>query len=109
DYYVKFNDEYKKQVEELVAKGSNKDDAEKEAPIMKARQQMLLDWEAGKPEVMELWRKMNSWVYAGFDATYQRIGSDFDITYYESNTYLLGKDIVQQGLAKKVFYQKEDG
>jgi arginyl-tRNA synthetase len=70
---------------------------------------MLLDWEAGKPDVMELWKKMNSWVYAGFDVTYKRIGSDFDITYYESNTYLLGKEIVQQGLAKKVFYQKEDG
>jgi arginyl-tRNA synthetase len=109
DYYVKFNDEYKKQVEELIAKGSTKDDAEKEAPIMKATQQMLLDWEAGKPEVMDLWRTMNSWVYAGFDITYKRIGSDFDKTYYESNTYLLGKDIVQQGLQKNVFYQKEDG
>jgi arginyl-tRNA synthetase len=109
DYYVKFNDEYKKQVEALIAKGISKDDAEKEAPIMKATQQMLLDWEAGKPDVMELWKKMNSWVYAGFDTTYKRIGSDFDITYYESNTYLLGKEIVQQGLAKKVFYQKEDG
>jgi arginyl-tRNA synthetase len=109
DYYVKFNDEYKKQVEALIANGTSKDDAEKEAPIMKATQQMLLDWEAGKPDVMELWKTMNSWVYAGFDITYKRIGSDFDITYYESNTYLLGKDIVQQGLAKKVFYQKEDG
>ena len=109
DYYVQFNDEYKKQVEELIAKGISKDDAEKEAPIMKATQQMLLDWEAGKPDVMELWKKMNSWVYAGFDITYKRIGSDFDVTYYESNTYLLGKEIVQQGLAKKVFYQKEDG
>jgi arginyl-tRNA synthetase len=109
DYYVKFNDEYKKQVEALIAKGTSKEDAEKDAPIMKATQQMLLDWEAGKPDVMELWKKMNGWVYEGFDITYKRIGSDFDKTYYESNTYLLGKDIVQQGLAKNVFYKKEDG
>ncbi|UAY51195.1 arginine--tRNA ligase [Ferruginibacter albus] len=109
EYYVKFNDEYKRQVDELAATGMSKDEAEKEAPIMKATQQMLLDWEAGKPDVMELWRTMNSWVYEGFDITYKRIGSDFDKTYYESNTYLLGKDIVQQGLSKRVFYQKEDG
>jgi arginyl-tRNA synthetase len=109
DYYVKFNDEYKRQVEELKAKGIAEEAAEKEAPIMKATQQMLLDWEAGKPEVMELWRTMNSWVYAGFDATYKRIGSDFDKTYYESNTYLLGKDLVETGLAKGVFFQKPDG
>jgi arginyl-tRNA synthetase len=75
---------------------------------MKATQQMLLDWEDGKPEVMELWKTMNSWVYAGFDVTYNSIGADFDKTYYESNTYLLGKDIVQQGMDKKVFYQKDD-
>jgi len=109
DYYVKFNDEYKKQVDALVAAGKTKEEAEKEAPIMKATQQMLLDWEAGKPEVMELWKKMNSWVYAGFDETYKKIGSDFDKIYYESNTYLLGKDLVEQGLEKKVFYQREDG
>lgn len=109
DYYVKFNDAYKKEVEGLVASGKTKEEAEKEAPVMKATQQMLLDWEEGKPEVMELWEKMNSWVYAGFDVTYKRIGSDFDKTYYESNTYLLGKDIVKQGLDKNVFYQKEDG
>lgn len=109
DYYVKFNDAYKKEVEGLVASGKTKEEAEKEAPVMKATQQMLLDWEEGKPEVMELWKKMNSWVYAGFDVTYKRIGSDFDKTYYESNTYLLGKDIVKQGLDKNVFYQKEDG
>ncbi|MCA6451038.1 MAG: arginine--tRNA ligase [Chitinophagaceae bacterium] len=109
DYYVKFNDEYKRQVEELKAKGKLDEEAEKTAPIMLATQQMLLDWEAGKPEVMELWRTMNSWVYEGFDATYQRIGSDFDKTYYESDTYLLGKDLVETGLAKHVFYQKSDG
>lgn len=109
DYYVKFNDEYKRQVEELKARGKLDEEAEKTAPIMLATQQMLLDWEAGKPEVMELWRTMNSWVYEGFDATYQRIGSDFDKTYYESDTYLLGKDLVETGLARNVFYQKPDG
>ena len=109
DYYVKFNDEYKKQVEALIATGKTKEEAEKEAPIMKATQQMLLDWEEGKPDVIALWKEMNSWVYEGFDVTYKRIGSDFAKTYYESNTYLLGKDIVQQGLAKKVFFKKEDG
>jgi arginyl-tRNA synthetase len=109
NYYVKYNDEYKKQVDELIAKGMNKDEAEKEAPIMKAAQQMLFDWEAGKPDVIELWRKMNSWVYEGFDITYKRIGSDFQKIYYESNTYLLGKDIVKEGLHKGVFYKKEDG
>jgi len=108
EYYVRFNDEYKKQVEELIASGMTKELAEKEAPIMKATQQMLLDWEAGKPGVMALWEKMNNWVYEGFDVTYKKIGSDFDIIYYESKTYLLGKDIVQQGMDKKVFYQKED-
>ena len=109
DYYVKFNDEYKAQVEKLITEGVDKATAEKEAPIMKATQQMLLDWEAGKPEVMQLWKEMNSWVYAGFDETYKRIGSDFDQIYYESNTYLLGKKTVQEGLEKNVFVQKEDG
>jgi arginyl-tRNA synthetase len=108
DYYVKFNDEYKRQVEELKAKSLKQEEAEKEAPIMKATQQMLLDWEAGKPDVMELWEKMNSWVYAGFDITYKRIGSDFDKTYYESNTYLLGKKTVEEGLLKNVFVKEED-
>jgi arginyl-tRNA synthetase len=109
DYYVKYNDEYKKQVDELVAKGMNKSEAEKEAPILRAAQQMLLDWEAGKPDVIDLWKKMNSWVYKGFDITYKRIGSDFDKIYFESNTYLLGKDIVKEGLDKGVFNKKEDG
>lgn len=108
DYYVKFNNEYKQQIANLIATGKTEEEAEKEAPVMKAAQQMLLDWEAGKPEVISLWQQMNSWVYAGFDTTYQRIGSDFDKTYYESNTYLLGKDLVETGLAKGVFYQKED-
>ena len=109
DYYVKFNDEYKRQIETLKAQGKTQEEAEKEAPIMKATQQMLIDWEAGKPEVIKLWKEMNSWVYEGFDVTYKRIGSDFDKTYYESNTYLLGKDLVEEGLKKNVFYQKEDG
>ena len=109
EYYVKFNDAFKEQVAQLIAAGKTKEEAEKEAPIMKATQQMLVDWEEGKPAVIELWKTMNSWVYTGFDVTYQKIGSDFDKTYFESNTYLLGKDIVQQGLDKKVFFQKEDG
>src|SRR3954469_6378674 len=109
DYYVKYNDEYKKQVEELINNGKSKDKAEKEAPVLKQAQQMLVDWEAGKPDVIELWKTMNSWVYEGFDETYKRIGSDFDRIYYESNTYLLGKDMVEYGLKKGVFYMKEDG
>jgi arginyl-tRNA synthetase len=108
-YYVQFNDAYKAEVDQLISEGVEKERAEKEAPIMKATQQMLQDWEAGKPEVMDLWRTMNGWVYEGFAVTYQRIGSDFDITYYESNTYLLGKETVQEGLAKGVFFKKEDG
>jgi arginyl-tRNA synthetase len=109
DYYVKFNDEYKKEVEELIQSGKTKEEAEKEAPIMKKTQQMLLDWEQGKPEVRALWNKMNSWVYKGFDETYNRIGSDFDHTFYESNTYLLGKDFVKEGLQKNILFKKEDG
>jgi len=109
DYYVKFNDAYKLEIEELIAQGMDKAAAEKEAPIMKEAQQMLLDWENGKPEVIDLWKKMNQWVYAGFDVTYKRIGSDFAKTYYESETYLLGKDTVELGLTKGVFYKKPDG
>jgi len=108
DYYVKFNDAYKLEVEDLKAKGLSQEQAEKEAPIMKAAQQMLIDWEAGKPEVIELWKQMNEWVYSGFDITYKQIGSDFHKTYYESETYLLGKNLVEKGLEKGVFYQKED-
>lgn len=109
DYYVKFNDEYKQEVTELIKSGKTKEEAEKEAPIMKKTQQMLLDWENGNPEVRALWAKMNRWVYDGFDATYHRIGSDFDHTFYESNTYLLGKDFVQEGLEKNVLFKKDDG
>jgi len=109
DYYVKFNDEYKKEVSELVQSGMPKVEAEKEAPIMKKTQKMLLDWEQGNPEVRELWSRMNGWVYKGFDETYKRIGSDFDHTFYESNTYLLGKDFVREGLQKNILFKKEDG
>lgn len=109
DFYVKFNDVYKKEIEEIINRGKTKEQAEKEAPIMLAAQQMLVDWEAGKPDVIELWKQMNSWVYKGFDETYKKIGSNFDKIYYESNTYLLGKNLVKQGLDKNVFYKKEDG
>jgi len=109
DYYVKFNDEYKQEVTDLINSGKTKEEAEKEAPIMKKTQQMLLDWENGKPEVRALWAKMNGWVYDGFDKTYDRIGSDFDYTFYESNTYLLGKDFVKVGLDKNILFKKDDG
>jgi arginyl-tRNA synthetase len=108
DYYVKYNDAYKLEVEHLIAGGMSKEIAEQEAPIQKAAQAMLLKWEQGDADTMSLWKRMNEWVYAGFDVTYKKIGSDFFKTYYESNTYLLGKDLVDQGLSKKVFYQKED-
>lgn len=109
DYYVKFNDAYKAEVESLIASGISKDIAEKEAPIMKAAQQMLVDWEAGEPDVINVWKTMNGWVYEGFDTTYKRIGSDFDRTYYESETYILGKKMVEEGLSKNIFQKKEDG
>ena len=109
EYYVKFNDAYKQQVDELVAKGMEKAIAEKEAPIMKATQQMLVDWEKGDKDVLALWNKMNGWVYDGFGITYKRIGADFQKMYYESNTYLLGKQFVEAGLKEGVFFKKEDG
>jgi arginyl-tRNA synthetase len=109
DYYVKFNEEYKKEIAELTESGKTKEEAEKEAPIMKKTQEMLLDWENGKSDVRALWSEMNGWVYKGFDETYKRIGSDFDHTFYESNTYLLGKDFVQEGLQKNILFKKEDG
>jgi arginyl-tRNA synthetase len=108
DYYVKYNDAYKAEVAELVAGGMMQETAEKEAPILKAAQEMLLKWEQGDAATLDLWKKMNAWVYEGFEVTYKKIGSDFFKTYYESNTYLLGKELVEEGLTKKVFYQKED-
>ncbi|MEO8860286.1 MAG: arginine--tRNA ligase, partial [Ginsengibacter sp.] len=109
DYYVKFNNEYKQEIKELVDKGMPEKEAEKQAPIMKKTQQMLLEWEQGKPYVLALWNKMNGWVYKGFDETYKRIGSDFDQTFYESQTYILGKEFVKEGLQNGAFYKKEDG
>ena len=109
DYYVMFGEQYKAEVKKLVEEGMSKEDAEKNAPIMKAAQQMLVDWEQGKPEVVNLWKQMNGWVYDGFSETYTRIGADFYKTYYESEIYLLGKEFVQEGLDKGVFYRKEDG
>lgn len=109
DYYVKFGEEHKKQVAALMEEGMSKEEAEKNAPIMKAAQQMLVDWEQGNAEVVALWKQMNGWVYEGFNQTYTRIGADFDKNYYESETYLLGKAFVQDGLEKGVFYKKEDG
>jgi arginyl-tRNA synthetase len=109
EYYVRFTREYNKQIEELVQQGMSKDEAEKEAPIMQKAKQMLVDWENGIPEVIELWKIMNNWVYAGFDVTYNRIGTDFEKTYYESDTFLLGKVFVERGLEKGVFYRKQDG
>ncbi|TAH06479.1 MAG: arginine--tRNA ligase [Sphingobacteriia bacterium] len=108
DYYVKFNEAYKVEIELLKAGGMLEEAAEKQAPIMQEAQQMLLEWEAGKPDVVDLWKIMNEWVYEGFKTTYKTIGTDFDKIYYESNTYLLGKDLVEKGLEAEVFYQKED-
>ena len=109
DYYVMFGVEQKKQMEKLMAEGMGKDDAEKNAPIMVAASDMLLAWEKGDPEVRALWEKMNGWVYEGFNETYKKIGSDFDKNYFESQTYLLGKEFVEEGLAQGVFFKKEDG
>jgi len=109
DYYVRFGEEMKKQMEPLLADGIDKKEAEKQTPLMQEAQQMLIDWEAGKPEVIELWKEMNGWVYEGFDKTYKLIGSDFDKTYYESDTYLLGKKAVEEGLRKSVFTKRSDG
>jgi arginyl-tRNA synthetase len=108
-YYVEFDKHYKVEIEELVAQGKSKEEAEKQAPLLKAAQEMLLKWENGDAETIELWKTMNSWVYAGFEVTYKNLGVDFDKFYYESNTYLLGKDIVEEGLHKNVFFKKEDG
>jgi arginyl-tRNA synthetase len=109
DYYVQFNDVYKAEVAKLLAQGKTQEVAEKEAPIMLEAQDLLRKWEAGDKEVYQLWQQMNSWVYAGFDATYRKLGIDFDKVYYESETYLLGKEIVAEGLEKGVLFQKENG
>jgi arginyl-tRNA synthetase len=108
-YYVEFDKAYKRQVEQLVATGMDRALAEKEAPLMQDAQDMLRRWEAGDPEVRTLWATMNGWVYDGFNATYTRMGVEFDTLYYESETYVLGKEDVLKGLEKGVFYRKEDG
>ena len=109
DYYVRFDKEYKEQVRELERRGIEQETAQKEAPIMKEAQDMLVRWEQGDPAVIGLWEKMNGWVYSGFDRTYERMGVSFDTIYYESRTYLLGKELVMKGLEKGVFYKNEDG
>ena len=108
-YYVAFDKRYKEEIKELVTQGMEKEQAEKQAPILIQAQEMLKKWEAGDEEVVQLWEMMNSWVYAGFDVTYNTMGVDFDSLYYESDTYILGKDIVESGLSKGLLYQKEDG
>ena len=109
NYYVAFDKEYKKEIAELVAQGSEEEAAKKQAPIILEAQKMLLDWEKGDETVRNLWAEMNTWVYTGFAETYKRLGVDFDQVQYESNTYLLGKDLIQQGLISGILYRKEDG
>ena len=109
NYYVKFDKEYKVEIQQLISEGQTEEEAKKNAPILLEAQQMLLKWEAGDEEVVALWKMMNGWVYEGFDATYKSIGVDFDKLYYESQTYLLGKEFVAEGLKTGVFIKKEDG
>ena len=108
-YYVKFNDVYKKEINTLMANGMNEEDAKKNAPIHIEAQQMLLKWEAGELETVALWKMMNNWVYEGFKITYSNLGVDFDTLYYESDTYLLGKDVIEDGIKREIFFKKEDG
>ncbi|RED48394.1 arginine--tRNA ligase [Seonamhaeicola aphaedonensis] len=109
NYYVKFDQEYKKEIESLVSKGKSEDEAKKSAPILLEAQEMLREWEKGDDETVALWKKMNGWVYEGFNETYKNLGVDFDTLYYESNTYLLGKEFVAEGLKSGVFHTEEDG
>ena len=109
DFYVAFDRHYREEVKELMEKGMSEDEAKANAPLMLEAREMLRKWEAGDPEVRELWKTMNSWVYAGFDETYRRLGVDFDKIYYESDTYLEGKDLVLGGIEKGMMYRKEDG
>ncbi len=109
NFYVEFDKAYKVEITALMAEGKTEEEAKKQAPLILEAQQMLLDWENGKPEVIELWKTMNQWVYDGFAVTYKNLGVDFDSYYYESNTYLLGKDVVEEGLTSGVFFRKEDG
>ena len=109
NYYVRFDQEYKKEIAALVKSGQTEDQAKVEAPLFIAAQKMLRDWEAGEPEVVDLWKTMNGWVYSGFDVTYKNLGVSFDSLYYESDTYLLGKTLIEEGLAKNILFKKEDG
>jgi arginyl-tRNA synthetase len=109
NFYVEFDKQYKKEISELIAQGKTEDEAKKLAPSILEAQQMLLDWENGKPEVIALWKTMNQWVYNGFEQTYKNLGVNFDSYYYESNTYLLGKEVVQFGLEKGIFEKDPDG
>ena len=109
NYYVKFDQEYKKEIASLVANGTSEEEAKKNAPILLEAQNMLRKWELGDKNTIDLWKRMNQWVYDGFDKTYKELGVNFDLNYYESNTYLLGKNIVVDGLEKGVFFKKEDG
>ncbi|MCF6132960.1 arginine--tRNA ligase [Flavobacterium wongokense] len=109
NFYVEFDKYYKSEIKDLMAQGKTEDEAKKQAPILLEAQQMLLDWEAGKPQTIELWKTMNHWVYDGFNETYKNLGVDFDCYYYESNTYLLGKEVVQFGLEKGIFEKDPDG
>ncbi len=109
DYYIKFDQIYKKQVEELIKGGATKDEAKQNAPIFLRAKEMLIKWESGDKEVVVLWKKMNGWVYEGFEETYKNLGVDFDSYYYESDTYLLGKEFISSGLKSGVFYKKDDG
>ena len=108
DFYVAFDKHYKAEIKELVEQGMSPEEAEKQAPLIQEAHDMLRRWEAGDPEVRALWEKMNNWVYAGFDETYRRMGVSFDKIYYESDTYLVGRDTVLEGLEKGIFYRKED-
>jgi arginyl-tRNA synthetase len=108
-YYVLFDKEYKEEIAQLVADGMEEEQAKKKAPVMLAAQEMLLKWEEGDKQVVDLWKKLNGWVYDGFNATYETMGITFDKVYYESETYLLGKDLVQEGLVSGVFFTKDDG
>ncbi|WP_417356775.1 arginine--tRNA ligase [Flavobacterium sp.] len=109
NFYVEFDKAYKEEINNLIAKGSSEDEAKRNAPLILEAQEMLRKWEAGDKEVVALWEKMNQWVYDGFATTYKNLGVNFDSYYYESNTYLLGKDVVEDGLARGVFFKKEDG
>lgn len=109
NYYVKFDQQYKKEIAAIVELGKTEEEAKKSAPILVEAQELLRKWEQGEPEVVELWKTMNGWVYEGFDKTYNMMGVDFDKLYYESDTYLLGKKVVEEGLKKGVFYRREDG